>query len=413
MILGRNQEALELMHSLFLTKCDLDTLFTAFTDIDADGRNAIRYDEFLAYFRIESTKFNDAVFNFCDDSQCGHLNFLEFVVAMWNFLTIDHSQIGSFAFLLFDTDETGQLDSEEVLNMIYVIHNNTHIKSKAVGHVIDKLKSSKESFSLENFDHWSRTHMSLLEPVLLLQKKLRQNIISERYWLSLSNRRYEHCEFGDIKYIWQLKKTVSRITHTHMKELYRKKIEARRNLDANALSAKKGRAKRTTSMLRFFRLIDKGINSKGKSTHNALKKKILGGPKAQSGEFDDVNEQASSCLDTKKTWHDSSPLRTNNTEDVKLGDVVDLPIKRRKRKSSIFKPNLKRRDNRRKGQKLKNQLKSKGKCKTVIPSRNQDRGGMETKHTLPPGWVECKDNDGESYYYNEETQMTTWNFPRE
>lgn len=73
------------MESLFLSKTDLDVLMTAFSDIDADGSETIRFDEFMSYFRIDRTKFNEAVFGLLDNNVGvqGFLTFLDFVVVMY------------------------------------------------------------------------------------------------------------------------------------------------------------------------------------------------------------------------------------------------------------------------------------------------------------------------------------------
>ena len=99
---GQDEEAMKVFEDLFLTQSDLNLLFNAFCDIDADDSGVIRSDELFAYLCIESTQFNKKLFAFFDEKQTGYLNFLEFVVVIWNFLTFDSSEFGRFAFFLFD-----------------------------------------------------------------------------------------------------------------------------------------------------------------------------------------------------------------------------------------------------------------------------------------------------------------------
>jgi Ca2+-binding EF-hand superfamily protein len=82
--LGCNKASTTFLQMLFLTKADLDILMTAFCDIDADRSGTIRFDEFMAYFRIDRTKFNEAVFSLLENYVDGHgfLTFLDFVVVM-------------------------------------------------------------------------------------------------------------------------------------------------------------------------------------------------------------------------------------------------------------------------------------------------------------------------------------------
>lgn len=82
--LGCNEASMVFVQMLFLSKADLDILMTAFCDIDADRSGTIRFDEFMAYFRIDRTKFNEAVFSLLENNVNGQgfLTFLDFVVVM-------------------------------------------------------------------------------------------------------------------------------------------------------------------------------------------------------------------------------------------------------------------------------------------------------------------------------------------
>jgi Ca2+-binding EF-hand superfamily protein len=83
--LGCNKMSFQFLKTLFLTKNDLDILMTAFCDIDADGSDTIRFDEFMTYFRIDRSKFNEAVFGLLDNTVDGqkYMTFLDFVVVMY------------------------------------------------------------------------------------------------------------------------------------------------------------------------------------------------------------------------------------------------------------------------------------------------------------------------------------------
>jgi hypothetical protein len=252
-IVGRNQECTDLLFSLSLNSADLDILFTAFLDIDADDSGTIRFDELFAYFRVEPTKFNETVFGYCDVDQRGYLTFLDFVVGIWLFLTVDQSELGAYAFILFDSDCTGLLDSEEILNLIHVIHNKTTIQNKAVNHVINELKESKEIFTCEKFQNWTRTHLSLLEPAQSLQINLRKHLIGETYWDQKLSFRKSHKEYQNLSRIYDLRKKVYQIQRKQVLTLLEERILARREGELVGMQSR-NKGQRTTALLEYFQL---------------------------------------------------------------------------------------------------------------------------------------------------------------
>lgn len=269
-VVGRNQECTDLLLSLSLQQADLDILFTAFTDIDADDSGAIRFDELFAYFRIEPTKFNETVFGYCDVDRRGYLTFLDFVIGIWLFLTVDQSELGGYAFILFDMDYTGILDCEEIINLIHIIHNKTTIQSTATLQVLESLKVSNESFSCEKFQYWTRTHLSLLEPAQSLQFNLRKNLIGENYWQQKTQYRKAQPHFSNLNYIYNLKKRVYEIQKKQVLELIEERILFRRQQEWQGRKGQVPRGQRTTALLEYFNL------GKGKPGERLRVKEKLG-----------------------------------------------------------------------------------------------------------------------------------------
>jgi Ca2+-binding EF-hand superfamily protein len=76
---GQDQLALTVFNKLKITDREIDLLYTAFLDIDADTSGFIRYDEFRKYFQLEKTSFNDLLFNLFDTDDSDYINFFEFV----------------------------------------------------------------------------------------------------------------------------------------------------------------------------------------------------------------------------------------------------------------------------------------------------------------------------------------------
>lgn len=74
--------AVHVFDQLMLSETEVNKLYEAYIDIDADGSGFIRADEFRSYFKIEHTRFNDKLFGSFDADGNGFLNFMEFVAAV-------------------------------------------------------------------------------------------------------------------------------------------------------------------------------------------------------------------------------------------------------------------------------------------------------------------------------------------
>lgn len=64
---GQDQAALNVMTELGLSQRDIDLLYTAFWDMDADSSGTVQPVELFAYFEVESTHFENGVFCLFDE----------------------------------------------------------------------------------------------------------------------------------------------------------------------------------------------------------------------------------------------------------------------------------------------------------------------------------------------------------
>ena len=66
----------------------VNALYDVFADIDIDHSGEITMFEFLMFFDMEKSLFMTRFFELMDTSHNGGIDFIEFVVAMWNFCTL-------------------------------------------------------------------------------------------------------------------------------------------------------------------------------------------------------------------------------------------------------------------------------------------------------------------------------------
>lgn len=66
---GQDASAMEIFQLLGLSQKDVDLLYTAFWDIDADSSGLIRPIELFNYFQVEETTFNLSIFSLFDEGK--------------------------------------------------------------------------------------------------------------------------------------------------------------------------------------------------------------------------------------------------------------------------------------------------------------------------------------------------------
>lgn len=85
----------EIFEKLELSRQNVGAFYKQFRDVDMDGSGTIDIVEMLVALQLERTKFTTRIFSIFDKDRSGHLNFLEFVLGMWNFCTLQKTSFGS------------------------------------------------------------------------------------------------------------------------------------------------------------------------------------------------------------------------------------------------------------------------------------------------------------------------------
>jgi hypothetical protein len=107
---------------------------------DVDDSQSIRLDEFMTYFEVEDSKFNRGMFGMFGDEDGGQISFIEFVVIMFNFLTIPLDKLSSFAFMLLSSDEVF-LSPAKIIALLNMIHTKESLKGHNIKAQIDDLQA--------------------------------------------------------------------------------------------------------------------------------------------------------------------------------------------------------------------------------------------------------------------------------
>jgi len=171
-------------------KITLDRFYERFCWIDIDGSNSIELEEFLRYFELEDMFFTRRIFRIIDVDNSGALDFVEFVLSLYNYCTFDWEGLVRFTFELFDADGDESLDVEELENLVQLVHGRKI--DDRVSAVMERIEQDQHNkggaLGFEDFQHFCRLFPVLVYPLVRIQMSMRQKLLGEGFWINESLR---------------------------------------------------------------------------------------------------------------------------------------------------------------------------------------------------------------------------------
>lgn len=194
----QNPERLDKFSSrLGLSNKEIKCFFDAFDKIDKDKSGEISIDEFFKKFDLDWTLFGKNIFAAMDVSGDNRVEFVEFLVGLWNYCTLDKMTLLKFSFDMFDLDGSGSIDLEEFKSLISMIHGGKNVDSKALEliKVFDKDKSGNVTFT--EFEKNAEKTPNLMFHAFSLQRQMRDRCMGQSYWNKATLRRKEKVPNGE------------------------------------------------------------------------------------------------------------------------------------------------------------------------------------------------------------------------
>lgn len=180
---GQDGDAYKAFQTIYLTDSEIDRLFTAFRKFDINESGQVSYVEFLTILDLEETPITREVFSEMDDSKDWNMTFKEFVLNMWSYCTLSKQGVSTFAFDIFDDDDNGSLNSEEIHDMIQRIYGKKGL-SHDLSLIIKKMDKNKDGLiDKGEFVKCVESFPALLFPAYHLQTTFRQNVVDEHFWV--------------------------------------------------------------------------------------------------------------------------------------------------------------------------------------------------------------------------------------
>lgn len=180
-----------LFHSLRLSNADVMKLFKNFIKIDKDHSGTINIKEMLTFLDLESSPFNKRIFSCFDENDSGSIDFREYVIALWNYLTCGSATLDMFTFDLYDRDNSGFISYDEVEKMCAEIFGSKWLGNKHARSVVAEMKHrySDDGVNIAGFHKFAKTHAMLFLPTFEVQRKMREKICGAAFWDTLSKKR--------------------------------------------------------------------------------------------------------------------------------------------------------------------------------------------------------------------------------
>lgn len=191
---GQGSNVIVSAGKLKLLRSDVDKIYKGFCKLDADGSGLISVHEFVVMNQVQSATFGEMAFRVLDSNNSGKIDFLEYMIAVWNFCSLSKESLSLFSFQIFDTDRSGILTTQEFRHMIEVVWGfvkNDHLD--AAMRALDKNHDGE--ITLKEFLETVRHTPVLLFPTFELQEKIRNSILGPKAWARISKDRT--AAFGD------------------------------------------------------------------------------------------------------------------------------------------------------------------------------------------------------------------------
>jgi hypothetical protein len=199
-ILGRSVECFDYLKSLpyNFASSDLEVLLQIFSAIDIDSKNVISVKSILLYFSIECTPCNFKTFSHLNPNlkSSQYINFTEFVVILWSFLSLSIENMKMFILSAFDVDEChydNPITLRQIINMIHFVQDDLDFECKLenISQYQNTLTTRRNAYTFIHTDNVSPKTKSddlivldemLVTPIQTLQIQMSSKIFTTEYW---------------------------------------------------------------------------------------------------------------------------------------------------------------------------------------------------------------------------------------
>ena len=195
---GQGNEVLEYAYAHGMDKGDVDEIYRKFRNYDFVGNNLVDVDEFVVAVGLQPEIFLMLVFRLFDGDMEGSITFAEFLMAYYQFLTLDKESLAIFTFSLFDLDNSNYLEQEETELMMRVLEGKVTRNDTIAYKALDV--DGDGDVSLEEFLSVASKRPNMMFLAFETQMVLRSSCMSVSRWEELTTRRRDLLKKGSKKH---------------------------------------------------------------------------------------------------------------------------------------------------------------------------------------------------------------------
>jgi hypothetical protein len=208
-IRGEDKYAATTFRRIELVDDDLTTLYAIFLKIkDKNPYPKIVDPESISkYFNVKNSDFVVKLFAAVDFDGNDAIDFKEFTLGLWNFLSLSTDFLPALVFHLYDPLKFNSIDMKEFKEMLEAIHGvKLSTFTLALNNIMkDLLLSNKDDgITVEKFGLLCVDNPFIVKPIVKLQNQLRKKIVGADFWKKLEFRRSASIKgnLRDVNYVY-------------------------------------------------------------------------------------------------------------------------------------------------------------------------------------------------------------------
>ena len=161
----------EVLAGTHLSAGEIKKIFARFQQVDKANKGTVKYPEFLRGMELQDSESSRRLFHVLDRNANGEVDMKEFIIGLSQFSDVTSEERFKFAFKLFDLDDSGFIERDELLKIVRASAPTWAQQSwlnRRVDELYDSLDLAKGSLiDFASFMRLARENPNMIAPSLL------------------------------------------------------------------------------------------------------------------------------------------------------------------------------------------------------------------------------------------------------
>ena len=180
--------------ALGFKRITIEKFWSIFYRVNKAKNGSMTMYEFLNYFDLDRSLYVEKCFEYFDVSGGETIDFLEFVISVWNICTLKNDTLTNFTFELYNLNGSGEISLPEIERMVHELYgqgleNNSSIGKAVLKDVVSFAEDRGGVLNLTSFTIYTANHSLLLLPAFKIQRQIQNKVLGISYWSNLERTR--------------------------------------------------------------------------------------------------------------------------------------------------------------------------------------------------------------------------------